>query len=77
MRRNRKKYKIGKKNLKPSDTNTDVTNRVFIMGDSIAKPIRAYELSQRAENCKLFVKSFSGAKMMHGGLHTACTKRNA
>ena len=48
---------------KPSDTNADVTNRVFIMGDSIVKHIRGYELSQRVENCKVFVKSFSGAKV--------------
>ena len=37
-------------------------NRVFIMGDSNVKHIRGYELSQRVENCKVFVKSFSGAK---------------
>ena len=48
---------------KPSDTNADVTNRVFIIGDSIVKHIRGYELSQRVENCKVFVKSFSGAKV--------------
>ena len=48
---------------KPSDTNTDVTNRVFIMGDSIVKHIKVYELSQRKENCKVFVKNFSGAKV--------------
>ena len=40
-----------------------VTNRVFIMGDSILKHTRSYELSQRVENCKVFVKSFSGAKV--------------
>ena len=33
------------------------------MGASIAKHIRGYELSQRVENCKVFVKSFSGAKV--------------
>ena len=48
---------------KPSDTNVDVANRVFIIGDSIVKHIRGYELSQRVENCKVFVKSFSGAKV--------------
>ena len=48
---------------KLSDTNTDVTNRVFIMGDSIVKHIKVYELSQRKENCKVFVKNFSGAKV--------------
>ena len=48
---------------KASDTNADVTNRVFIMGDSIVKHIRGYDLSQRVENYKAFVKSFSGAKV--------------
>ena len=38
-------------------------NRVFIMGDSIVKHVRGYELSQRVENCKAFFKSFSGAKV--------------
>ena len=33
------------------------------MGGSIVKHIRVYELSQRVENCKVFVKSFSGAKV--------------
>ena len=32
------------------------------MGDSIVKHIKGYELSQRKENCKVFVKNFSGAK---------------
>ena len=50
-------------NTKPSDTNGDVTNRVFVMGDSIVKHIRGYELSQRVENCKVFVENFSGAKV--------------
>ena len=46
----------------PSDTNTDVTNRVFIMGDSIVKHVRGYELSQRVENYNVFVKSSSSVK---------------
>ena len=33
------------------------------MGDSNVKHIRGYELSQRVENCKVFVKSFSGVKL--------------
>ena len=39
---------------KSSDTNVDVTNRVFIIGDSIVKHSRGYELSQRVETCKVF-----------------------
>ena len=48
---------------KPSDTNTDVTKRVYVIGGSIVKHIRDYELSQWMENCKIFVKSFSAAKV--------------
>ena len=48
---------------KPSDTNADVTNWVYIVCDSIVKHIRGYELSQRVENCEIFVESFSGAKV--------------
>ena len=39
---------------KPSDTNADVPNRVFIMGDKIVKHIRDYELSQRVKKLKSF-----------------------
>ena len=34
------------------------------MGDSIVKHVRGYELSRKVENCKVYVKSFSGAKVM-------------
>ena len=50
--------------VKSSDTNTDVSNRIFIMGDSIVKHVRGYELSRKVENCKVYVKSFSAAKVM-------------
>ena len=50
---------------RPSDTNADVTNRVYIVGDSIVKHISGYGLSKRVENCKVFVKSFSGAKVRY------------
>ena len=50
---------------KPSDINADVTNRVFIIGASIVKHIGGYELSQRVENSKFFVKSFSGANVRY------------
>ena len=48
---------------KPSDIDIGVTNRVYIIGDSIMNHIRGYELSQRVENCKVFVQTFSGAKV--------------
>ena len=34
------------------------------MGDSIVKHVGGYELSRKVENCKVYVKSFSGAKVM-------------
>ena len=34
------------------------------MVDSIVKHLRGYELSRKVENCKVYVKSFSGAKVM-------------
>ena len=34
------------------------------MRDSTAKHVRGYELSRKVENCKVYVKSFSGAKVM-------------
>ena len=37
---------------------------MFIMGDSIAKHVRGYELSRKVENCKVCVKTFSGAKVI-------------
>ena len=40
---------------KSPDTNTDVSNRIFIMGDSIVKHVRGYELSRKVENCKVYV----------------------
>ena len=71
QKKNKKKHeKVQDREEKPeiystksSDTNADVTNRVFTIGDSIVKHIRGYELSQRVENYKVFVKIFSGAKV--------------
>ena len=51
-------------NIKSSDTNTDVSNRIFIMDDSIVKHVRGYELSRKVENCKVYVKSFLVAKVV-------------
>ena len=48
---------------KSSDTNTGVCNWIFIMCDNIVKYVRGYALSRKVENCKVFVKSFSGAKV--------------
>ena len=50
---------------KSSDTNIDVNNLIFIMADSTVKHVRGYELSRKVENCKVYVKSFSSAKVMY------------
>ena len=50
--------------IKSSDTHTDVSNRIFIMGDSIVKHVRGYELSRKLEHCKVYVKSLSRAKVI-------------
>ena len=44
--------------VKWSDTNTDVSSRIFIMGDGIAKHVRGYELSRKVENCKFMLRAF-------------------
>ena len=58
--KNRKKMVHGEKisktiMAKSSDTTKDVNNRIFLTGDSIVKHVR---------NCKVYVKSFPGAKVM-------------
>ena len=37
--------------------------RVFILGDSILKHVNGYEITKKLDNCKVYVKSFSGAKI--------------
>ena len=64
-------------NVKPSDTNTDVSNRIFIMGDSIVKHVRGYELSRKVENCKVCQELFKGKDYVYGGLRKTNTERNA
>ena len=55
-RKNRKKYDIGKKyqimSVKSSDTNTGVSNRIFIMSDSNVKDVRGCELSVKWKTAK-------------------------
>ena len=34
-----------------------------MIGDSILKHVQGYEISKSLENCKTYVKSFSGAKI--------------
>ena len=66
----RRKYNIQKTlsnngSVKPSDINTDVvSNQIFLMGDSVVKQVRGYEISRKVKNCKVYLKSFLGAKVM-------------
>ena len=64
-------------NIKSSDTNTDVSNRILIMGDSIVKHVRGYELSRKVENCKVCQELFKGKDYVYGGLRKTNTERNA
>ena len=50
--------------IKSSDTNTDVSNQIFTMSDSIENYVRGSKQLRELENYKVFVKSFSGAKVM-------------
>ena len=34
---------------KSSDNNTDISNRIFIMGGTIVKQVRCYEISRRLQ----------------------------
>ena len=40
-----------------------VNKKVFIVGDSIVKHVKGYELTQSFENCKVHVKDFPGARV--------------
>ena len=40
-----------------------VNKKVFIVGDSIVKHVKGYELTQSLENCKVHVKDFPGARV--------------
>ena len=51
--------KISKKIIaKSSDTNKDVSNRIFLTGDSIVKHVRNYELSRKKETAKFMLRAF-------------------
>ena len=49
---------------KSSGTYTDLSNRIFIIGDTIVKQVKDHKLWRKVENCKYFVKSFLGANVM-------------
>ena len=54
-----------KKHLKrsPKEIKPPECKRIYILGGSILKHVQVYEISKSLENCKIYVKSFSGAKI--------------
>ena len=60
----RRNCNIRNKCQKMEVLNTYVSSRILIMGHSIVKHVKSYKLSRKVENCKVYVKSFSGAKVM-------------
>ena len=51
--------------MKSSYTNTNTNNRIFKIGDSIIIHVKSNELSHKVENFKVYVKSFSAAKVRY------------
>ena len=45
------------------DDTPEQTNKVIILGDSIIKHVRGYDLSHSLENCKVHVKNIPGARV--------------
>ena len=52
-----------KTELKESSQKSGKEKRVFILGDSILKHVNGYEITKKLDNCKVYVKRFSGAKI--------------
>ena len=52
-----------KKITKKNKNSSPECKRIYIIGDSILKHVQGYEISKSLENCKTYVKSFSGAKI--------------
>ena len=52
-----------KKITKKNKNSSPECKRIYIIGDSIVKYVQGYEISKSLENCKTYVKSFSGAKI--------------
>ena len=52
-----------KKITKKNKNSSPEFKRIYIIGDSIVKYVQGYEISKSLENCKTYVKSFSGTKI--------------
>ena len=51
---------------KSNNSSTSVISEkknIVILGDSMIKHVNGYEMSEKLENCKVYVKSFSGTKV--------------
>ena len=49
--------------------------RVFILGDSILKHVNGCEITKKLDNCKVYVKSFSGGKLKYMEAYAQSTIR--
>ena len=58
-------HRMKRKHLKKSPWNIKTHHQIVkgYTGDSILKHVQGYEISKSFENCKTYVKSFSGAKI--------------
>ena len=52
-----------KKITKKNKNSSPECKSIYIIGDSILKHVQGYEIFKLLENCKTYVKSFSGAKI--------------
>ena len=52
-----------KKITKKNKNSSPECKRIYIIGDSILKHVHGHDISKSLENCKTYVKSFSGAKI--------------
>ena len=55
--------------VKSSDSSTPAEKSVVILGDISIKHVIGYEISNKLENCKFFIRSFLGSKVR-------CTKNH-
>ena len=60
---NKEKETGSKTEFKESSQKNGKEKRVFILGDSILKHVNGFEITKKLDNCKVYVKSFSGAKI--------------
>lgn len=57
------KETLNKTELKEMPQKNGKEKPVFILGDSIPKRVNGYEITKKMDNCKVYIKSLSGAKI--------------